>query len=99
MVSAVGTVWVVLVLAESQQGVHIPWAPHWVPISVTGFNSPSLGDGLSTGPMMLWMENAETVDAVLVCRFIYKEYIWGTHEINCRIGKERKGLYNKQEQS
>ena len=77
MLSAVGTVWVVLVLAESQQSVHIPWAPHWVSISITGYTPPSLGDSSSTGPMVLQMKDAETVDAVLLGRFIYKEYIWG----------------------
>ena len=77
MVSAAGTVWAVLVLAESQQSVHIPWAPHWVAISVTGFTSPLMGDGLSTGPMVLWMENTEIVDVALAGSFIYIEYIWG----------------------
>ena len=77
MVSAVGTIQVVLVLAESQQSVHIPWAPHWVPLSVTCFMPPLLGDGSSTGPTVLWMENAEAVDVVSVGRFIYKEYVWG----------------------
>ena len=42
-----------------------------------GFTSPLLGDGLSTGPTVLWMENTEAVDVVLVGRFIYKEYVWG----------------------
>ena len=77
MVLAVGTVWAVLALVEFQQSVHITWAPHWAPIAVVGLTSPLLGDGSSTGPMILWMENAETVDVVLVDRFIYKEYVWG----------------------
>ena len=58
-----------------------------------------MGDGFSTGPMVLWMENAETVDVVLVGKFIYKEHIWGTPEVNCRNGKDKEGLYSKQEQS
>ena len=53
--SSVATVWAVLVLDESQQSVHIPWVPHWVPISVTGFTSPSMGDGSNTGPMEIRM--------------------------------------------
>ena len=32
--------------------------------------SPSLGDGLSTGPMALWIENSEMA-AVVVVVFIY----------------------------
>ena len=97
MVSAVDTVWVVLVLAKSQQSVQIPWAPHWGQISVVGFTSLSLEDGLNTGPTVLLMEIAETVGVVLAGRFICKEYVWGTPEINCRkvkdtdknLGKER----------
>ena len=42
-----------------------------------GFTSPSLGDGSSTRPMALWIENSETADVVLVDGFIYKEYVWG----------------------
>ena len=66
-----------------------------------GFTSPLLGDGSSIGPTVLWMENAETVDVVLVDRFIYKEYVWMelkkyTQDTNKGLGK---GLYNKQEQS
>ena len=40
-------------------------------ISVAGFTSPLLGNGLSTGPTVLWIENAETVDVVLAGSFIY----------------------------
>ena len=63
-----------------------------------------LGDGLSTGPTVLWMENTETVDVVLVGRFIYKEYIWGNSKNKLYNRKDTdkrlgKGLYNKQEQS
>ena len=47
-----------------------------------------MGDGSSTGPKVLWMENAETVDVVLVGRFIHKEYIWGNSK---NILKDRKG--------
>ena len=36
-----------------------------------------MGDGLSTGPMVLWMENAETVDVVLVGSFIYRRIYLG----------------------
>ena len=46
-------------------------------VSVTGFTSPSMGDGLNTGPTVLWIENSETADVVLVDGFIYKEYVWG----------------------
>ena len=77
MVSAVGTVWAVLVLAEAQQSVHIPWAPHLAPISVMGFTSPLLGDGSGTGPMVLWMKNTETVDVVLARSFIYRRIYLG----------------------
>ena len=36
-----------------------------------------MGDGLSTGPMVMWMENTETAAIVVVDHFIYKEYILG----------------------
>ena len=44
--------------------------------------SPSLGDGLSTGPKALWIDNSEMA-AVVEVVFIYNEYIWGksTHEL------------------
>ena len=45
--------------------------------TVLGFTSLPLGDGLSIGPMVLWMENAEVVGIVLDGSFIYKEYVWG----------------------
>ena len=46
-------------------------------------------DGMSIWPTVLWMENAENVDVVLVGRFIHKEDIWGEFEkINFRIGRD-----------
>ena len=55
-----------------------------------GFTSPPLGDGLSTGPIVLWMENAETVDVVLVSVYLQRIYLGGTENINCRIGRIQK---------
>ena len=66
--------------------------------------SPSLGDGSSTGPTALWIDNSE-VAAVVEVVFIYtRADLEGTPNTNTkggRKGKETlwKGLYNKQEQS
>ena len=58
---------------------------------VMGFTSPSMGDGSSTGPMVMWMENTETGAVVVVISFIYKRiYLGGTPEINCRKGKDKE---------
>ena len=40
---------------------------------VMGFTSPSMGDGLNTGPMAVWMENTETAAVVVVGSFIFKK--------------------------
>ena len=37
--------------------------------------SPLLGDGSSTGPTALWIDNSEMA-AVVEVVFIYNEYIW-----------------------
>ena len=46
-------------------------------VHVGGFTSPSMGDGSRTGPTVTWMENAETVDVILVGSFIYKRIYLG----------------------
>ena len=38
--------------------------------------SPLLGEGLSTGPTDLWIDNS-VMAAVAEVVFIYTEYIWG----------------------
>ena len=54
--------------------------------------SPLLGDGSSTGPMALWIDNSEMA-AVVEDVFIYNEYIWGksTDELQARIRKDSVG--------
>ena len=54
--------------------------------------SPSLGDGLSTGPIALWIDNYEMAAVVKVV-FIYNEYIWqkSTDELQTRIRKDSVG--------
>ena len=49
----------------------------YICVCVMGFTSPSLGDGLCTGPRVLWMDDAETVDVVLVGRFILQRMYLG----------------------
>ena len=51
--------------------------------------SPLLEDGLSTGPMALWIDNSE-VAAVVEVVFIYSEYIWGNLHMNCREGNNTR---------
>ena len=52
--------------------------------------SPLLGDGLSTGPMALLIENSE-VAAIVVVMFIYtRADLEGTPNTNTK-GKRRKG--------
>ena len=50
---------------------------------------PWLGDGSSTGPTALWIDNSE-IGAVVKDVFIYNEYIWGksTDELQTRIRQE-----------
>ena len=56
--------------------------------------SPSLGDGLSTGPMALWIENSE-VEAVVVVIYIYtRADLEGTPNTNTK-GKGKESTINK----
>ena len=48
-----------------------------------------MGDGLSTGPMVTWMENTETAAVVLVGSFIYKRIYQGTPDKDCKKGKDK----------
>ena len=48
--------------------------------------SPSLGDGSSTGPMALWIDNSEMAAFVEVV-FIYNEYIWGKSTEELQTGE------------
>ena len=64
--------------AGGRRGVPAPFLPPGVAVpekyyvNVAAFTSPSMGDGSSTGPTVLWMENTKTVDVVLVDSFIHK---------------------------
>ena len=75
----------------NQQSIHIPWAPHWVPLSVVGFTFPSLGDGLSTGPSALWMENSEIAAVVVVVCLFTKKLIWRELQIQTKSEHRNKG--------
>ena len=47
---------------------------------------PSLGDGLSTGPMALWIDNSEMA-AVVEVVFIYNDYICGKSTAELQAGE------------
>ena len=48
--------------------------------------SPSLGDGLSTGPMTLWIENSEMAAVVVVVFFFTMEQIWRGLQVKTESG-------------
>ena len=47
---------------------------------------PSLGDGSSTWPTVLWIDNSD-VAAVVEDVFIYNEYMWGKSKYELQTGE------------
>ena len=78
-------------LNGNQQSIHIPWAPHWAPIYIMDFlPSPSLGDGSSTGPMALWIDNSEKTAVAEVVPIYTRADLEGTPNTNTKGKKEGK---------
>ena len=64
-----------------------------------GFTSPSLGDGSSTGPTTLWINNSAM--AALVCRSdVYSQWmwLWGNPQLDSiQVWRENIKKYQEQE--